>query len=200
MSQPIIDTRLLFRGTTPMAVIAVNGLPLADALQSMPPAALESTTLVEPKRKDFRKKPSAARRFVPAATALGVVEAVRAGEAVRSKDLRDAITQIEDLHMVQSAIIDVTQQDLRAMHTLLRDRKTAKSKQRRSRERPVFDAPAVPVVAEDEPLEPFPDLMKELLLFVHARVGGSIETAAQVLVTQIPELETRLRRDGLLVT
>jgi len=161
MSQPIIDTRLLFRGTTPMAVIAVNGLPLADALQSMPPAALESTTLVEPKRKDFRKKPSAARRFVPAATA---------------------------------------QQDLRAMHTLLRDRKTAKSKQRRSRERPVFDAPAVPVVAEDEPLEPFPDLMKELLLFVHARVGGSIETAAQVLVTQIPELETRLRRDGLLVT
>jgi len=70
MSQPIIDTRLLFRGTTPMAVIAVNGLPLADALQSMPPAALESTTLVEPKRKDFRKKPSAARRFVPAAQVL----------------------------------------------------------------------------------------------------------------------------------
>lgn len=199
MTNPTINPDLLFRGT-PTAVIAVNGMPLKKALKAEPRLAYAGTAPVELSRKVRHKKPRGTSIFVPASTALGVVEAVRAGESLRSSELRTAIRQIERLRMVQSNLVDVTQKDLRDLHTLLRQRKTAKVNQRRSRERPVFEVPmsvsAAVIQASDNPL---PDIVGEALRSVHAQMGGLIETAAQVMVHQVPELEARLRRDGVLV-
>ncbi len=201
MTNPLkIDPRLLFAGTAPAALVTVNDVPLDLALKNKPRLAYAGTAPLRPTSKSRRKKLDAKRDYAPAATALGVVEDIRAGNTVRRSELRAAIRQIEGEHMVQSNIIDVTQQDLRAMHAQLRDRQKAKSGQRRSRERPVFEVPVSASAAVVAPDNPLPDLVREALLFVHAKVGGSIPTAAAVLAAQLPELETRLRRDGFLVT